>query len=179
MNLLNTLKSIILSESGRRKESGKVIFSELIDKKLIQLRSTHHQREERFGNLSYDEIVDKFQEHMETRRTKYETPPRLAVPDDMVKQTFKNELDKVYQSFKEVNPENNRIIFVKKRNNNEDDDTFNYMEFLINKDGNFFNIITSAFSKNGSFLKTKNQEKNAKRVTLEHLYTTNIKVIYL
>jgi len=179
MNLLDTLESIIVYESGRRKESGKVIFSELIDKKLIQLRSTHHQREERFGNLPYDKIVDKYQEYLETRKSKYQAPPRLAVPDEMVKQTFKNELDKVYKSFKEVNPENNKIIFVKKRNDNEDDNEFNYMEFLINKDGNFFNIITSAFSKNGNFLRTKNKDEIAKRVTLEHLYTTNIKVIYL
>jgi hypothetical protein len=179
MKLINVLKNTILFESGRKKESGKLIFSELIDNKLIQLKSTYHQRVERFGNLSYDEIVELYKEYIETRRSKFQAQPRLAVPDSMVRNTFRSELNKVYESFNKINPENNKLIFIKKRDDNEDDKNFDYMEFLISKDGNFFNIITSAFSENGNFLKTKDQNKSAKRVTLEQFNTLNIQVVYL
>jgi hypothetical protein len=97
----------------------------------------------------------------------------------MVRNTFRSELNKVYESFNKINPENNKLIFIKKRDDNEDDKNFDYMEFLISKDGNFFNIITSAFSENGNFLKTKDQNKSAKRVTLEQFNTLNIQVVYL
>jgi hypothetical protein len=56
---------------------------------------------------------------------------------------------------------------------------FNYVEILLNKDGNFFNIITSAFSNDGQFLKTDVEEKKSKRVTIEGIKNNNILVIYL
>jgi hypothetical protein len=53
------------------------------------------------------------------------------------------------------------------------------MEVLLKKDGNFFNIITSAFSDDGDFLKTKDEEKKTNRVTVEQKLITKYKVIYI
>lgn len=179
MNLLFALKNIVLSEIRKQKDRGTTLFSKIIDNKLIQLKSTHHQRKERFGKESYDDLVDMYNEYLETRKSKFEQPPRFAVPDSMIKDLFENSLNKIYNSFETEKPENDQIIFVKKRNNNEDNEHFKYVEILINKDGNFFNIITSAFSKDGQFLKTKKEEKKSKRVTLEFYSKEKITIIYL
>jgi hypothetical protein len=179
MNLLSVLKNIIIVESKKEKDRGTVLFSKIIDNKLIQLKSTYHQRKERFGKESYDGLVDMYNDHLATRRSKYVQPPRIAVPDSMIKKLFENSLEKIYNSFETEKPENNQIIFVKKRKDNEDDKHFNYVEILLNKDGNFFNIITSAFSNDGQFLKTDVEEKKSKRVTIEGIKNNNILVIYL
>ena len=86
---------------------------------------------------------------------------------------------KIYYSFEDENPENKQIIFVKKRKDNEDDEVFSYIEVLLKKEGNFFYIITSAFSNDGQFLKTDVEEKKSKRVTIEGIKNNNILVIYL
>ena len=69
--------------------------------------------------------------------------------------------------------------FVHKRKNNEDEENFDYIEVLLHKDGNFFNIITSAFSKDGQFLKTKREEDNAERVRVEQKSNDNYIVIHI
>ncbi len=179
MNLLSVLKNIVLSETRKQKYRGTTLFSKIIDNKLIQLKSTYHQRKERFGADSYDEIVDKYNEYLETRRSKFQVEPRLAVPDSMIENLFSKNLEKIYNSFKEESPSNNQIIFVHRRKNNEDKKKFNYMEVLLKKDGNFFNIITSAFSDDGEFLKTRDEEKRADRVTVEQKSKINYKIVYI
>jgi hypothetical protein len=116
---------------------------------------------------------------LETRKSKYQIEPRLAVPDSMIKKLFSKNVEKIYNSFKDESPHNNQIIFVHKRTDNEDEKKFNYMEVLLKKDGNFFNIITSAFSDDGDFLKTKDEEKKTNRVTVEQKLITKYKVIYI
>ena len=179
MKLLSTFKNMLLIEVSQRRNSGTILLSKLVDNKLIQLKSTHHQRKERFGSETYDDLVDMYREYLDTRKSKYQLEPRLAVPDKMIEILFSKNIEKIYKSFKEENPENNRLIFVHKRKNNEDEKKIDYIEVLINKEGNFFNIITSAFSNDGKFLKTKNEEKKAKKVTLEHKFINNYKIIYL
>ncbi len=105
--------------------------------------------------------------------------PRIAVPDTMVKDFFESNLMKIYYSFEDENPENKQIIFVKKRKDNEDYDVFSYIEVLLKKEGNFFYIITSAFSKDGQFLMTDVEEKKSNRVRLEARKNNNILVIHL
>jgi hypothetical protein len=53
------------------------------------------------------------------------------------------------------------------------------MEFLITKEGNFFTIITSAFSNDGQFIKTKKEEKKSERVTLEQRKKSIITIVYI
>lgn len=179
MKLLFSLKNIIINETNQRRQGGTVLYSKVIDNKLIQLKSTFHQRKERFGSDNYDEIVDKYKEYLETRKSKFQVEPRLAVPDSMIENMFSKNLEKIYNSFKEESPTNNQIIFVHRRKNNEDEKKFNYMEVLLKKDGNFFNIITSAFSDDGEFLKTKDKEKRADRVTVEQTLKNNYKIVYI
>jgi hypothetical protein len=178
MKLLNQLAKVILENRGREYRPT-VLFSNMIDNRLVQLLSTKHQRVERFGNQSYDDLVNMYNEFLETRRSKFQTPPRIAVPDMMVKDFFESNLMKIYYSFEDEKPKNNQIIFVKKRKDNEDDDVFSYIEVLLKKEGNFFSIITSAFSKDGQFLRTENEEKKSIRVRLEVRKHNDILVIYL
>ena len=97
----------------------------------------------------------------------------------MIENLFSKNLEKIYNSFKEESPSNNQIIFVHRRKNNEDKKKFNYMEVLLKKDGNFFNIITSAFSDDGEFLKTKDEEKKTDRVTVEQILKNSYKIVYI
>jgi hypothetical protein len=179
MKLLSTLKNIILFESSHKKPTGTVIFSRLMDNKLIQLKSTFHQRKERFGSDSYEDIVEKYRDFIETRKSKFQQEPRLAVPDSMIKNLFSENIENIYKSFEKEKPENDRLIFVHKRKDNEDEKKFDYIEILLTKDGNNFYVVTSAFSKDGDFLKTKNEEKKSRRVTVEQTIKSNYKVIYL
>ena len=179
MKLLFSLKKIIINETNQRRQGGTVLYSKVMDNKLIQLKSTFHQRKERFGADSYDEIVDKYKEYLETRRSKFQIEHRLAVPDSMIERLFSKNIEKIYGSFKDETPNNNQIIFVHRRKNNEDKKKFNYMEVLLKKDGNFFNIITSAFSDDGEFLKTKDEEKKAGRVTVEQVLKNSYKIVYI
>jgi len=179
MKLLNQLKNLIINETGRRESDGTTLFSKVIDNKLIQLKSTYHQRKERFGGDTYDEIVDKYQEFLDTRKSKFAIEPRLAVPDTMIRTLFSNNVEKIYDSYEKENPQNNQIIFVHRRKENEDNKKFNFMEVLFKKKGNFFSIITSAFSDDGEFLKTKNEEKKSNRIRLEQKFINEIKIIYI
>lgn len=178
MKLLSTLKDVIILET-KKGQDGITIFSKLVDNKLIELKSTYHQRRERFGVETYDKIVDKYQDYLAFRRSKFQQPPRLAVPDSMIKEFFSKNVDRIYNVFNEENPENGKLIFVHKRFDNEDDKFFDYIEVLLKKEGNFFYIITSAFSSDGKFLKTKDTEKRSKKVTLEQKTHNLIKVIYI
>ena len=179
MKLINVFKQTILNEFEKKKNKGVTLLSKIIGDRLVTLTSTYHQRTERFGNLDYDSIVDLYNEYLETRKSKFDQPPRLAVPDNMIVATFENKLGSIYSSFETIKPENKKLIFVKKRNDNEDNEQFNYMEFLISKDGNFFNIITSAFSSDKQFIKTKNEKNVAQRVTLEQKTKNIYTIVYL
>lgn len=178
MKLLFTLKNIILTEVNN-KPRGTTIFSTVSDGKFIQLKSTYHQRNERFGNETYKDIVDKYKDFLETNNSKFKQPPRLAVPDNMIRNFFSDNLEKIYNAFQKEQPKHNKIIFVHKREDNEDEENFDYIEVLLHKDGNFFNIVTSAFSKNGQFLKTKKEEDRAERIRVEQISIDNYVVIYI
>ena len=115
MNLLSVLKKIVILETEHKNYRPTVIFSKIVDNKLIQLISTKHQKIDRFGNHSYDDLVSIYQDYLDTRKSKYQNPPRIGVPDSMVKNFFENNVEKIYQTFETEKPENNQIIFVKKR----------------------------------------------------------------
>lgn len=179
MKLFDLFKDILITEVNKKPIKGVTIFSKIVDNKLIELKSTYHQRTEREGSKTYDEIVDKYNEFLETRRSKFARPPRIAVPDSMIRKFFSDNVEKIYKSFEDEKPKNNTLIFVHKRKDNEDNDQFDYIEVLLDKDGNFFNIITSAFSPDGKFLKTRDEEKRAEKVRLEQINRTNLKIIYI
>lgn len=178
MKLLVTLKNLILIEENNNPR-GTTIFSTVLNNKFIQLKSTYHQRKERHGDETYEDIVYKYNDFLYTNKSKFRQPPRFAVPDTMIKNFFSSNIEKIYSAFEKEQPKNNKIIFVHKRKNNQDEENFDYIEVLLQKDGNFFNIITSAFSKDGRFLKTRREEDNAERITVEEKSIDKYIVIYI
>jgi hypothetical protein len=177
MKLLNQLVTAILEQGAENRPT--VLYSNIINNKLVQLLSTKHQRKERFGNLSYKEIVKRYKDFIEISNSKYAKPPRLAVPDTMVRDLFVNNLEKIIHSFESENPKNNQLIFVKRREENKNEEKFDNIEVLLAKEGNFFFIVTSAFSEDGQFLKSDVEEKKSKKVRIEGIKNNNILVIYL
>jgi hypothetical protein len=77
---------------------------------------------------------------------------RIGVSDKILVHIIQEKIDKIIQSFKIHNPCNKRIIFTKKRDNSEDEEFFDFVEFVIQKDGNELKIVSSAFSEDGNFL---------------------------
>ena len=63
MKLLNQLAKVILENRGREYRPT-VLFSNIIDNKLVQLLSTRHQRVERFGNQTYNDLVENGSCHL-------------------------------------------------------------------------------------------------------------------
>ena len=110
MKLLTALKNLILIEENNNPR-GTTIFSTVLNDKFIQLKSTYHQRKERHGNETYEDIVDKYNDFLYTNKSKFRQPPRFAVPDTMIKNFFSNNIDKIYNAFEKEQPKNNKIIF--------------------------------------------------------------------
>jgi hypothetical protein len=68
MKLLNQLVKVILENRGKEYRPT-VLFSKMIDNRLVQLLSTRHQRVERFGNQTYNDLVDMYNEFIEISKT--------------------------------------------------------------------------------------------------------------
>jgi len=121
--------------------------SQLYDNILYKIISTYHQWFDRHGDNSYDTNVDLFYE-----KNNADNDYRIGVSDKILIRIIQEKIDKIIQSFKIHNPCNKRIIFTKKRDNNEDEEFFDFVEFVIQKDGNELKIVSSAFSEDGNFL---------------------------
>ena len=168
-------EEISLLESKDKR--GYVLFSKVVDKMLVRLISSKHQRNDRFGNLSYEDSVEKYENFLEKRKSKFQVPPRIGVPDKMIADVFSQNVNKIDDKFKELNK--NKIIFVKKRKNNEDDPNFDYIEIILDKDGSNYTIISSAFSEDGKFLKNYKTSKQEERVMLEIYDISRLPIVFL
>ena len=73
---------------------------------------------------------------------------------------------------------NDRIIFVKKRTDNDDEVDFDFIEFILQKKDNFYEIITSAYSDDGRFL-VMGFPVRTKKVMIENKITGKYKIVYL
>ena len=115
--------------------------------KEYTLLSTDHQWFDRHGDNDYETNLDLFFEK-NASDNKY----RVGVPDEIITNIVKGNISKIISSFEKINPCSNRVIFTKKRIDNEDEGFFDVIEFLLQKNGNKLNIITSAFSEDGFYL---------------------------
>lgn len=164
MKLLSHLKNVIL-ESSRRPI---LVDSFIYDNKEIFLYAIYHQWEERFGIKSFEEILDIYDNSNDLKL-------RIGVPNEMIKVFFKKNFNVINEKFNEVEPqyksEPSRILIVKNRKEENEDNPeyFDFAEFIIQKNSQYrFDIITSAFSKDGFFLKLFDKTKtNASRLTVE------------
>jgi len=169
------LEEIKLIESADKR--GHVLFSKVIDNNLVRLISSKHQRSDRFGNLSYEESVEKYEDFLQKRRSKFQVPPRIGVPDKMIVNVFSDNLNKIQNKFKDLNK--SKIIFVKEREDNEDDPAFDYIEIIIDKEGSNYTIVSSAFSEDGEYLKNYKTTEQQDRVMLEMYNLSRLPVVFL
>lgn len=141
MKLLELIKNVIL-------ENGKPRILRFITKvgdSDIRLFSSYHQWFERHGDENYETIKDIFFDKFASN-VKY----RVGVPDKTIVEIFKRNMEKIINSVKDE--KSKRVIFVKKRNDNEDEVEFDFIEFIIQDKVSSYEIITSAFSKDGKYL---------------------------
>ena len=137
------VREYLLEERKFPKQKG----SEVYDKMLYNIISTHHQWFDRHGDNSYKENIDLFYE-----KNNSDNNYRIGVSDRLLIPIIKKDIGKIIDSFKTHNPCNKRIIFTKRMVNNEDEEYFDVIEFLIQKDSNELKIVSSAFSDDGNFL---------------------------
>ena len=137
------IREYLLEERKYPKQKG----LQLYDKMLYKIISTHHQWFDRHGDNTYDENVDLFYEKNDA-----DNDYRVGVSDRILVNIIQDKIDKIIDSFKIHNPCNKRIIFTKRRTNNEDEEFFDFVEFVLQKDGNELKIVSSAFSEDGNYL---------------------------
>ena len=163
MKLIETIINIILEASRRPK----LRYINKDPKNFIELISTYHQWFERHGDLTLDDIKYLYYEN----GGKY----RVGVPDEIITNLFKKNINKITEAFKTNNIP--RIIFIKKNNDNEDEEIFDNSEFIIGtRDTKTYNIITSAFSSDGNYLRNVNKDP---RLQIENQQYNDLLVIYL
>ena len=137
------VREYLLEERKFPKQKG----TEVYDKMMYKIISTHHQWFDRHGDNSYEENVDLFYE-----KNNSDNGYRIGVSDRLLTPLIKNDIGKIVDSFKTHKPCNKRIIFTKRRSNNNDEEYFDVVEFIIQKDDNELKIVSSAFSEDGNFL---------------------------
>jgi hypothetical protein len=137
------IREYLLEERKFPKQKGTRIY----DNMLYKIISTHHQWFDRHGDNTYDANVELFYEKNDA-----DNDYRVGVSDRILVNIIQDKIDKIIDSFKIHKPCNKRIIFTKIRTNNEDEEFFDFVEFVIQKDGNELKIVSSAFSEDGNFL---------------------------
>jgi len=168
MRLLDSVKKIVLEE---KRKFSKLKWSDYIGDKKIKLLSSYHQWFERHGDENYKTIKDIFFDKF-IRNEKY----RVGVPDELIIELFKKNISKIENSFDD--PSKNRVIFVKKRNDNEDEVEFDYIEFILQKNEDNYEIITSSYSDDGKFL-VLGFPIRTKFVVLERMIKPKYEIVYL
>lgn len=173
MELLLHLKSIILEKS--KKEEDNILIDKFdYENQEILLFATKHQWYDRYGYHSFDEIKDIYEESNDSKL-------RIGVPNEMIFNFFKDNFKEIEKKFKSI--ESNyefrgpRLVIIKnrKKENDENPEYFDFAEFIIQKKSETdFYIITSAFSKDGFFLKSVGRIKyNTPRLTFENKFYFN------
>jgi len=174
MKLINVLKeTILLTEKLKRKYR---LFPNITkDKKTVRVFQTTHQKDHRNGDQEEtNKVLEKIADG--TWKTGANS---LTVR----KQIFRN-LDKIIKEFSEFeNPNDKVILFIDKFNNpNYPKEEPTFIEYVLTTekkdDKNWdFEILSSAHSKKGDYLKSLN---NDKVVTLTEGFIYNFdKIIYL
>ena len=176
MKLISRLKDIIF-ESSR---GNKVVDRFNYDDKEILLTANYHQWKERFGIKSFEEILDIYDNDDSLKL-------RIGVPNEMISFFFQKNFEKIVEKFNEIESKSSlkpqRILIIKnrkKQNVLEDNpEFFDFAEFIVQKNSQYwFEIITSAFSKDGFFLKLFDKtETSTPRLTVENKFYFNSTLI--
>jgi hypothetical protein len=169
MRLLDCVKNIIIESYGPRKFVDKFNY----DDQDIMLFASYHQWEERLGSKTFEELLDI--------REKMGNKIRVGVPNYLIKNIFKKNFEKISKMFNDIEHDfhekspnrNPRLLLIKDRQEQNElennPEIFDFIEFVVQKNNNDkFEIITSAFSENGNFLKKFNKvEDRTPKLTVE------------
>ena len=167
MKLLFFFKDLIIENRKPRKVKDSI---ELNGKKIL-LFSSYHQWFDRHGDEDYETIKDIYFDKLNIMDNY-----RVGVPDRIITKLFRKNISKIENSFEQE--KNDRIIFVKKRTDNDDEVDFDYIEFILQKKNNGYEIITSAYSDDGRFL-VMGFPVRTKKVMIENKITGKYKIVYL
>jgi hypothetical protein len=167
MKLLHFFKDLIVENRKPRKVIDSIEFN---DKKIL-LFSSYHQWFDRNGEEDYETIKDIYFDKLNLTDNY-----RVGVPDRIITSLFRKNISKIENSFEQE--KNERIIFVKERTDNDDEVDFDFIEFILHKKDNFYEIITSAYSDDGRFL-VMGFPVRTKKVMSENKINRKYKIVYL
>jgi hypothetical protein len=167
MKLLHFFKDLIVENRKPRKVIDSIEFN---DKKIL-LFSSYHQWFDRNGEEDYETIKDIYFDKLNLTDNY-----RVGVPDRIITSLFRKNISKIENSFEQE--KNERIIFVKERTDNDDEVDFDFIEFILQKKDNFYEIITSAYSDDGRFL-VMGFPVRTKKVMSENKINRKYKIVYL
>lgn len=164
------LIKILISLLNENRRAQQYLYGININDHRYSLISSAHQWFERHGDLNYEEIKDLYYEKSE-REPKY----RIGVPNTIIIDIFKQNINKIIDSFNNLNE--NKIIFVKNNTTNDEEENFDYIEFLLAIDKLYtFIIVTSALSSDGNYLRNINPTP---RLRVENKDPKQIKIVFL
>lgn len=161
MKILEILKTLILENRSK-------LHRLFTTPDGIKFEATNHQTQDREGHLSYDEIKDIILDAIDSGSR---THTRVGVPNRMLSRLIRVKYSRIVDEFSS-NPQDERIKFVHKREDNEDEEVFDFIEFVLGRKGNdTFLVLSSAFSKNGDYLKLHGIDTvQTKKIILEKYF---------
>ena len=164
MKLTNILNQVICENISLE---GKYVTSFVYDGFLIYLFATFHQWSERMGSNSLEEIVDMYEYNFSNNPKYYN---RIGVPNKLISEIFTNNFKVIKSEMmkSKLEKSNNRVFFVKNLDEFLDlPDYMDHAEFILATDDfKNYNIITSAFSNRGNYLKSFNKQQDILKVEL-------------
>jgi hypothetical protein len=144
MKILDSLKTIVLESRFKKPK----LFTTPDGFKFY---SSTHNTIDRKGNLNYDEIRDIILNAIDSGNKVH---TRVAVPNLMVHKLISGKYKKILNEFSK-DPKEEKIKFIFRRDDNKDEEVFDYIEFILGRDGEdtkTFNVVSSTFSSNGNYL---------------------------
>ena len=91
----------------------------------------------------------------------------------MISQLIRNKYKKILDEFSK-DPKEEKIKFVFKREDNQDEEVFDYIEIILGRDyedKNSFNVVSSTFSDDGTYLGLFGKDAvQARKVILEKYF---------
>jgi hypothetical protein len=166
MKILDVLKNIILENNRRRSDKPKLFTTP----DGIKFFSSKHHTEDRKTYLNYKQIKDIILNAIDSGNSTHE---RVGVPNLMISQLIRNKYKKILDEFSK-DPKEDKIKFVFKREDNPDEVVFDYIEIILGRDyedKNSFNVVSSTFSGNGTYLGLFGKDAvQARKVILEKYF---------
>ena len=168
MKILNVLKDLILENNNRRFDMPRLFTTP----DGIKFFSSKHHTKDRKTYLNYKQIKDIILNAIDSGNSTHE---RVGVPNLMISQLIRNKYKKILDEFSK-DPKEDKIKFVFKRDdtNENEEEVFDYIEIILGRDyedKNSFNVVSSTFSDDGTYLGLFGKDAvQARKVILEKYF---------